>query len=120
MHLLCPPQLSDVAEGLNYLHYCDVVHGALKGVRDCSRSRFTIILTPGQTNVLIDATGRARITDIGLTTITQDLDSIRRASAGVGDSARWIAPEIFEDRGTYSKEGDIFSFAMVMIEVRSR
>ena len=27
-------KLSDVAEGLNYLHSCDMVHGDLKGVRD--------------------------------------------------------------------------------------
>jgi serine/threonine protein kinase len=30
---LIPRQLSDVAEGLNYLHSCDVIHGDLKGVR---------------------------------------------------------------------------------------
>ena len=35
-----PHQLSDVAEGLNYLHSCDVIHGDLKGV--CDRSRFRL------------------------------------------------------------------------------
>ena len=113
-------QLSDVAEGLNYLHYCKVVHGNLKGVRNCSSSRFTTILIPSQTNVLVDATGRARITDFGLAMVTQDLDSIRSASDEHGESVRWIAPEILDNRGTHtsSKEADVFSFAMVVIEVR--
>ena len=31
-----PHQLSDVAEGLSYLHSCDVIHGDLKGVRNRS------------------------------------------------------------------------------------
>lgn len=43
-NVLIPRQLSDVAEGLNYLHSHDVVHGALDGVRECSRS-FVILLT---------------------------------------------------------------------------
>ena len=37
-----------------------------------------------------------------------------------GDSTRWIAPEILGNLGTFSKEADVFSFAMVMIEVRCR
>ena len=63
----------------------------------------------------MDANGNARITDFGLAIVTQDLDSLRRGS---GDGARWIAPEILANRGTYSKEADVFSFAMVTIEVR--
>ena len=117
---LPPGQLSDVAEGLNYLHSCDVIHGALKGVRDCTGSSPIIVLTPSQPNILVDTTGRARITDIGLAMVTRDLGSIRSGSVEHGHSARWIASEILADRGTYSKEGDIFSFAMVIIEVRCR
>jgi len=66
----------------------------------------------------VDATGRAMITDCGLAIVTQNLDSIRGAPDEHGDITRWIAPEILDNRGTYSKEADVFSFAMVMIEVR--
>ena len=38
---LIQSQLSDVAKGLCYLHSCNVIHGDLKGVRGCSKSRFT-------------------------------------------------------------------------------
>ncbi|KAF9642811.1 kinase-like protein [Thelephora ganbajun] len=91
--------LSDVAEGLNYLHSCDVIHGDLKG-----------------SNVLVDITGHARITDFGLAMVTQDLDSIQNASVEHGNGARWIAPEVLDGRGTYSKEADVFSYAGVAIE----
>jgi len=76
------------------------------------------MLTPtDQPNILVDATGHAMITDCGLAVVTQNLDSIRGAP---DDSTRWIAPEILADRGTFSKEADVFSFAMVMIGVRRR
>ena len=75
------------------------------------------MLTSSQSNILVDTAGHARITDFGLAVVTQDLDSIRNAS---DDSARWIAPEILDDRGIYSKEADVYSFAMVTIEVRCR
>ena len=78
------------------------------------------MLISSQPNVLVDTTGRVRITDIGLAMVTRDLGSIRSGSAEHGHSARWMAPEILDDRGSYSKEGDIFSFAMVTIEVRCR
>lgn len=74
-------------------------------------------MTPGQSNILVDTTGRARITDFGLATFTQNLDLTRNALAKHGDSARWIVPEIFDNRGTSSKEGDVFSFVMVTTEV---
>ena len=66
----------------------------------------------------MDASGNARITDFGLAAVTQDLDSLRGGPDECGDGARWIAPEILDNRGMYSKEADVFSFAMVTIEVR--
>ena len=113
-------QLSDVANGLSYLHSCDVIHGGLKGVRCFARSRFITVLMHNQSSILVDTTGRARITDFGLATVTQNLDSIRSAPADYGRSIRWIAPEILDGQETHSKEADVFSFAMVVIEVRCR
>jgi len=73
-----------------------------------------------QSNILVDGTGHARVTDFGLAMITQDLDSIRGNPAEHDQGALWIAPEILGDRGTYSKEADVFSFAGVAIEVRNK
>jgi len=83
--------------------------------------RFTTgILTPNQPSILVDITSRARITDCGLAVVTQNPDSIRGAPEEHGYSTRWTAPEILANRGTFSKEADVFSFAMVLIEVRCR
>jgi len=62
----------------------------------------------------VDAAGRGRITDFGLAMVTQNLDSIRSTPE---DHGRNVS-EILNEKGTFSKEADIFSFAMVMIEVR--
>ena len=68
----------------------------------------------------MDDASRARITDFGLATVTQNLDSVRTASDDHGHTARWTAPEILNEKGSHSKEADIFSFAMVMVEVRRK
>ena len=111
-------QLSDVAEGLNYLHSRNVLHRGLKGVCDRSKVHRAIVLTPGpwQSSILMDSSGHARIASIDVATVTQDRDYVQ----GILDeyTARWTAPEILNGQGTYSKEADIFSFAMVMIEAR--
>ena len=94
-----------------------MVHGDLRGVRGYSKPRFTTVLTHNQANILVDASGLARLTDFCLATVTQNLDSMRNSSDGLGHTMRWTAPEILNEEGTYSKEADVFSFAMVMIEV---
>ena len=67
----------------------------------------------------MDGTGHARITDFGLT-FPCDLDWIRASQDERGHTARWTAPKILNEEGSKSKEADVFSFAMVMIEVRHK
>lgn len=110
-------QLSNATEGLHYLHSCNVIHGDLKGVRS-SILRIAVTLTLGQPNILVDSTGRVRLADFGLAAVTQNPNSVQLASLQHGYTPGWSAPEILKEEGGCSKKADVFSFAMVMIEVR--
>ena len=112
-------QLCDVANGLQHLHSCNVIHGDLKGVRDCSRYFPTTVLTLCQPNVLVDELGHARLADFGLSMVTRNLDSIQGDSQHHGFTPRWSAPEVLRS-WAHSKEADVFSFGMVMYEVCRR
>jgi len=48
--------------------------------------------------------------------IAKDLSSFPSASHHHGPIPQWPAPEVLEE-GNYGKEADIFSFAMVAVEV---
>jgi len=96
-----------------------VIHGDLKGVRGCSHFNFSLVLTRVQPNIFVDAAGRARIAGFGLATVTQNCDSVESGPGDQGLTTPWLAPEILcGDKGSYSKQADVFSFAMVTIEVR--
>jgi len=113
-------QLSDVAKGLCYLHSCDVIHGGIRGVRGYFKSYGTTVLTPGQSNILVDCTGHARITGFGNTVAIEDENVVRSDPGDYFHIAQWAAPETSSGQLEYGKEADIFSFAMVMIEVYHR
>jgi len=65
---------------------------------------------------MVDANGRARITDFGF---AHDQGAAEEAGTTAGGTARWTAPEILQGRGAPSKQADVFAFAMVMVEVGS-
>lgn len=71
-----------------------------------------------QPSILVDDTGRARLTDFDLAAVVLDF-----GSAGTikdGHAVRWAAPEILDKERPVSRKSDIYSLAMVMIEVWSR
>jgi serine/threonine protein kinase len=74
-------------------------------------------LTPVKLNILVESSGQVRIADFGFPAVTKNLDSVGNTTAARGHTLRWTAPEILRG-GDHSQKGDIFSFAMVMVEVR--
>ena len=64
---------------------------------------------------MVDDHGCARITDFGF---ARDQNATEEIRITAGGTARWTAPEILKEQGSWSKEADVFSFSMVMVEVR--
>lgn len=97
--------LRDVAKGLNYLHSREVVHGDIKGV-----------------NILVDIVDdlpHAYIGDLGIAIVTKNMDSRRPPTRQDAHTPRWSAPEVLREDNNEnpSKESDVYSFGMVMLEV---
>ena len=72
-----------------------------------------------QPNILVENSGHVRIADFGLSKITKNPNSIQGISFQNGCTIQWAAPEVL-NKWEYSKKADIFSLAMVMIEVCHR
>ena len=71
-------------------------------------------------NILVDVVDNvphARIVDFGITIVTKNLNSVRPPTLQRANTPRWSAPEILREQNP-TKESDIYSLAMVMIEVR--
>ncbi|KXN89052.1 Cytokinesis protein sepH [Leucoagaricus sp. SymC.cos] len=94
------PLISDVVNGLHYLHDLGIVHGDLKGE-----------------NVLISDEGRGLITDFGAS-------HINTATAATGflslTTLRFSAPETVSGNKTPTKKCDIWSLSCLLYEALSR
>ena len=77
------------------------------------------MLTPGQSNVLVDVGGRARIMGFRIAAIITEVDPGQTAFNQDAEIEHWSAPEVLKS-GVISGKADIFSFAMIMIEVRHK
>jgi len=69
-----------------------------------------------QPSILVDNTGHARLTDFDLAAVlTPELGSTK--STTDSHAVRWAAPEVLDNELSVSKKSDVFSFAMVVVEV---
>jgi serine/threonine protein kinase len=78
-----------------------------------------------QTNVLINTTGHARLSDFGLSLIHAEFQGT--STSMLDGAVRWAAPELYympdsheEVEGgniTLSEQSDIYSFGSVMLQV---
>ncbi|XP_061450085.1 receptor-interacting serine/threonine-protein kinase 2-like [Rhineura floridana] len=103
---LCMRILSDVAEGLNYLHSLEppILHYSLK-----------------PSNVLLDLEYSAKISDYGLASWRRQ--QLRSVLQNCNNRSCWdllyLSPEILQG-GSFSQEGDVYSFGMVCWETLGR
>ncbi|KAJ6534228.1 kinase-like domain-containing protein [Mycena capillaripes] len=95
--------IREIAQGLAFLHGERVVHGDLRGA-----------------NILVDNSGRACLTDFGLTVLLDASTSQTRNGAGC---TRWMAPETLDpvtwgvqDRPC-TTASDMYAFACVCLEL---
>ncbi|KAJ7147395.1 kinase-like domain-containing protein, partial [Mycena filopes] len=85
--------LSEIAQGLQYLHSCDIVHGDLRGA-----------------NILINEDFSACLANFGLGVFTSTHTSTRAGSL------YWMAPELI-DRIVPTSASDVYAFGCVCFEV---
>ncbi|KAJ3268806.1 hypothetical protein HDV01_002184 [Terramyces sp. JEL0728] len=95
----------DIACGMAYLHKSGVVHCDLKSL-----------------NILLDIRDTCKICDFGLSKVKVNADSgikTEKIDDACG-SLRWKAPELFKPNAKFTKETDVFAFAIVLWEIAER
>ncbi|KDQ20890.1 hypothetical protein BOTBODRAFT_183600 [Botryobasidium botryosum FD-172 SS1] len=97
--------LPEVAEGLQYLHESDIVHGDINGK-----------------NILISSSGNACIADFGLSVMMEGAYPDSNSSAWhKGGHPRWKAPELLKTvNGKWPQRttaSDMFSFGRLIVEL---
>ncbi|KAE9214543.1 hypothetical protein PF004_g15016 [Phytophthora fragariae] len=88
-------KLHEAALGVQYLHARNVVHGDLKG-----------------NNIVIGSDKKAKVTDFGLSAITNDGVDPR-----ISGASHWVAPECFiNELARPNFESDIYALGMCIVE----
>jgi len=95
--------VTGVAQGLEYLHSMDVIHGDLKGH-----------------NIMVDDNGTPQLSDFGQSKL---VDRRGFTTATFTGSTRYMAPELLPTESEdevlpkVTKESDVYGFSMVALEI---
>ena len=113
----------DVASGLNFLHYRNIVHGNLKSSTCLLDNRWTVKLSDWETTkmcLITHAKQQNNSKNIFQTRKTKYESDQGEYAAFFADF--WIAPEILrsEHKMSPSNQTDIYSYAIVVQEIFSR
>ncbi|KAJ6518641.1 kinase-like domain-containing protein, partial [Mycena sanguinolenta] len=95
-------QLYEIAQGLQYLHSCDIVHGDLRGA-----------------NILVNEDWSACLADFGLSKFS---DATSSTNTSRGGSVYWMAPELINPDRFGLQFGrtpatDVYAFGCVCLEL---
>jgi len=117
-------QSLDIAQGLEYLHSKNIIHGDLKGVS--LLMQMSLPTSPNfafQVNILVSPSGRACLADFGLATTMESKPGSTSMNRTAG-TLRWQAPELFPDmdsdaeniqhRNTFAT--DVYAYGLVCYE----
>ncbi|EIN13389.1 kinase-like protein [Punctularia strigosozonata HHB-11173 SS5] len=99
-----PGLIRDVANGLQYLHEKGIVHADLKSA-----------------NVLVKADHHACLADFGLAAVTHDPTTSTSFATSISTYGTWryMAPELLQASVKSTFKSDMYSFAMVILEIFS-
>ena len=92
----------DIAIALTYLHSKHIIHRDLSG-----------------NNVLLIAGSRAKVTDFGMSMLT-DVDATKRRLTHCPGNAAYMSPEALIEPPTYGEKLDVFSSGVVAIQIITR
>ncbi|KAF8183844.1 kinase-like domain-containing protein [Mycena galopus ATCC 62051] len=103
--------LYEIAQGLQYLHSRNIVHGDLRG-------KCKLFTNPinSQANILVNEDWSACLADFGLSSFSNSSSS----TSARGGSLYWMAPELFDpDRLDFTRTPatDVYAFGCVCLEL---
>ena len=107
-------------DGLTYLHSQDVVHGDLKSVSVVADSNCCYLLLANnslnQSNIIISPKLTPLLSDFGISQFVI-ANATQDDPTSTTGTTRWMAPELFVGDAIVSKESDVWSLGMLMLEV---
>ena len=89
----------DVVKGLNWLHHKGIIHRDIKSA-----------------NILLDAAGRAKLADFGLSHVRRRREESMDGYHGVAGTPSYIAPEVLMGR-EYGVKADVYSLGVLINEM---